>query len=125
MTQITDYGAPKQVLGFITNKVALGAVISGDGVVADSTGKKIIPAGTPVGGTDSMLENEQAVLKPVNDDTVQGVLEFPVDVTAGNSDGTVIVNGYINENRLPDGVTIADDVKTALKGQVTFFKRNK
>ncbi|HBF73723.1 MAG TPA: hypothetical protein DDW71_00485 [Lactobacillus sp.] len=125
MTQITDYGAPKQVLGFITNKVALGAVISGDGVAADATGKKIIPAGTPVGGADSMLENEQAVLKPVSDDTVQGVLEFPVDVTAGNSDGTVIVNGYINENRLPDGVTIADDVKTALKGQVTFFKRNK
>ncbi|KRN27161.1 hypothetical protein IV38_GL000731 [Lactobacillus selangorensis] len=52
-------------------------------------------------------------------------MEFPVDVTAGQNDGTLIVNGYINANRLPQGVTISDDVKKALAGKVVFFKRNK
>lgn len=125
MTKIETFGAPKQILGTIANKVAIGAVISDEGVTADSTGKKIIPAGTPVGGTDSTLENEQAVLKVVNDNTAQGVLEFPVDVTAGPSDGTLIINGYLNLFRFPSEVTISDDVKTALAGRVVFFKRNK
>ncbi|GEP72023.1 hypothetical protein FD12_GL001401 [Lentilactobacillus rapi DSM 19907 = JCM 15042] len=125
MTLVQNFDGPTQVLGFIANKVALGAVIGDTGVTADATGKKIIPAGTPVGGADSTLDNEQAVLTVVNDATAQGVLEFPVDVTAGQNDGTLIVNGYINANRLPQGVTISDDVKKALAGKVVFFKRNK
>ncbi len=125
MTQVQTFDGPTQVLGFIANKVALGAVISNTGVIADATGKKIIPAGTPVGGADSTLENEQAVLQVANDATAQGVLEHSVDVTSGNADGTLIVNGYINENHLPAGVTISDDAKKALAGNVVFFKRNK
>ncbi|WP_054747990.1 hypothetical protein [Lentilactobacillus rapi] len=117
MTLVQNFDGPTQVLGFIANKVALGAVIGDTGVTADATGKKIIPAGTPVGGADSTLDNEQAVLTVVNDATAQGVLEFPVDVTAGQNDGTLIVNGYINANRLPQGVTISDDVKKSLSWQ--------
>ncbi|MFD1455228.1 hypothetical protein ACFQ44_05955 [Levilactobacillus lanxiensis] len=125
MTEHKTYLGPKQVLGFIANKVALGAIVSDTGVTADSNGKKIIPAGSPVGGDDSTLENEQAVLSVVSDATAQGILEFPVDVTGGPSDGTLIINGYVNENRLPDSVKITDEVKSALNGKVTFFKRNK
>jgi hypothetical protein len=125
MTLVQNFDGPTQVLGFIANKVALGAVIGDTGVTADATGKKIIPAGTPVGGADSTLENEQAVLTVANDATAQGILEFAVDVTAGSADGTLIVNGYINENRLPQGVSVSDDAKKALAGKVTFFKRNK
>lgn len=125
MTEHKTYLGPKQVLGFIANKVALGAIVGDTGISADSDGKKIIPAGSPVGGSDSTLENEQAVLNVVSDATAQGVLEFPVDVTGGPSDGTLIINGYVNENRLPDGVKITDEVKSALSGKVTFFKRNK
>lgn len=125
MTQITKYGAPKQVLGFITNKVAFGVLVSDAGVEADAdnAGKKIIPAGTPVGGTTSALEDDATVLAVANDATAQGVLEFPVDVTSGASDGTMIVNGYINENRLPEGVTVSDEAKKAMTN-VVFFKRN-
>lgn len=124
MTKFEQFISPSQVLGFIANKVALGCVVDDTGVTADATGKKVIPAGTPVGGATSTLDDEQAVLSVVSDATAQGVLEHAVDVTDGKSDGALIVNGYVNENRLPDGVTISDDVKKALAGKVTFFKRN-
>ncbi|MHA3065642.1 hypothetical protein [Lacticaseibacillus saniviri] len=119
------FGATKQVLGTIANKVALGVVLGDAGVTADATGKKIIPAGTPVGGDQSTLEDEQAILVVSNDAKAQGVLEHEVDVTAGTGNGTLIINGYINENRLPASVTVTAEAKKALDGKVTFFKRNK
>lgn len=124
MTQIKHLGVPKQVLGFIANKVALGVMLNDTGITADANGKKIIPAGTPVGGTSSTLEDEQAVLSVANDATAQGVLEFAADVTGGQGNGTMIVNGFVNELRFPDGVTVSDEAKKALDGKVTFFKRN-
>ncbi|KRK40806.1 hypothetical protein [Loigolactobacillus bifermentans] len=124
MAKIETFGATKQVLGFVANKVALGVVLSDEGVDADALGRKVIPAGTPVGGDASTLADEQAVLKVVADGTAQGVLEHEVDVTAGQGNGTLIINGYINENRLPENVTITDETKTALAGRVVFFKRN-
>lgn len=117
------FGAPTQVLGTIANKFALGVQISAEGVTAGADGRKIIPAGTPVGGADP-LANEAAVLKVSNDASAIGVLEHAVDVTEGNGNGTLIYNGYINENRLPQGLTIADAAKTALAPRVVFFKRN-
>lgn len=125
MTEHRTYGAPKQVLGIVPNKVAIGVLLNDTGVKADANGRKVIPAGTPVGGTDSTLADEQAVLSVSNDANAQGVLEHNVDVTAGQGNGTLIVFGFVNEFRLPDGVTVSDEAKTALNGKVTFFKRNK
>lgn len=119
------YGGPTQVLGLIANKVALSVQVDDKGVTADANGKKIIPAGTPVGGDNDALADEQVVLTTSNDAKAQGVLEHEVDVTSGNGNGTMIVNGYINEYRLPAGVTITPEAKTALAGKVVFFKRNK
>lgn len=123
MTQFKTYGAPKQVLGIVQAKVALGVFVSDEGVTADSFGRKIIPAGTPVGGGTSAYANENAVLKVANDATAQGILEFDVDVTSGQGTGTLIIHGYINEFRLPDGLTISDETKKAIP-DVVFFKRN-
>lgn len=123
MANFEHFGSPKQVLGIVEGKIALGVFVSADGVSAGTNGRKIIPAGSPVGGDTSALADENAVLKVVNDGTAQGVLEFDVDVTAGQGDGTMIVHGYINENRLPKDVTISDDVKKAIP-DVVFFKRN-
>ena len=132
MTKIEHYTSPDQVLGFIREKVAFGALIGDTGVTADAFGRKVIPAGTPVGGATSMLDDENAVLTVADDaakDTVQGILEFPVDVTAGTADGTVIDNGYINRFRLPEGVTISKGMEKSLHdklgGRVIFISRNK
>lgn len=133
MTKYEHYVSPDQVLGFIREKVAFGALIGDTGVTADANGHKMIPAGTPVGGDTSMLDDENAVLTVATDatkGTVQGILEFPVDVTAGTADGTVIDNGYINRLRLPEDVTISKDMEKALHdksngGKVIFISRNK
>ncbi len=124
MTKIEKFNDEKQVLAFVKNKVDFGGLIGDTGVTADVTGKKIIPAGTTVGGTTNFLQDETAVLTVVSDATAQGILEHAVDVTAGPADGSVIVAGYVNEFRLPEGVTIADEAKKALS-KVTFVKRNK
>lgn len=123
MTNIQHFGGTVQILAWTDGKHALGGLISDAGVTADSKGRKIIPAGTTVGGADSFLEDEKAVLSVVSDSTAQGVLEHEVDVTAGPADGTVIVEGYINEFRLPEGVTVTDEAKKALT-KITFLKRN-
>lgn len=123
MAVITKYDADNQILGFIQGKIAFGGVVSAIGVSADANGRKIIPAGTPVGGSTNFLEDENAVLSVVSDATAQGILEHDVDVTTGNATGTVIVAGWVNENRLPSTVTISDTVKKALP-DVHFFKRN-
>lgn len=123
MAVITKYNANNQILGFIQGKIAFGGIVGATGVSADANGRKIIPAGTPVGGSANFLADENTVLSVVSDATAQGILEHDVDVTAGNATGTVIVAGWVNENRLPSTVTINNTVKTALTG-VHFFKRN-
>lgn len=112
----------KQILANATLFQSFGAQIGDTGVAAVS-GSKIIPAGTPVGGAD-FYTDEQAVLSVANDAEAIGVLLHEVDVTNGTANGTVLVFGFVNENRLDKALTISTEAKTALDGKVTFVKRN-
>ena len=122
MTTKIDVVSENQVLGNVQHKVALPGIVSATGVTADAMGKKIIPAGTVVGGVNSFLEDPQAILSIGQDATAQGVVEHDIDVTAGNATGTVIIFGFVNTARIPN-VTISDDAKKALTGKITFFNR--
>ncbi|WP_312541417.1 hypothetical protein [Enterococcus sp.] len=112
----------KQILANPTLFQAFGGQISSEGVTATNS-KKIIPAGTPVGGQD-FYEDEMAVLKVSNDENAIGVLLHECDVTEGTQNATVLVFGFVNENRLDTDLEISADAKTALSGKVTFVKRN-
>ena len=122
MTIKRDFISETQVLGNVQQKVALPGLISATGVTPNSFGRKVIPAGTVVGGASSFLDNSQAVLSVGQDAKAQGVLEHDVDVTAGDATGTVIVFGFINTARIASG-DVSADAKTALAGKVTFFNR--
>lgn len=113
----------KQILANAQLFQSFGAQIGAVGVT-DSNGKKIIPAGTPVGGDNDFYADEKAELVISNDAKAQGVLLHDVDVTNGTANGTVLVFGFVNLNRLEAGVTISDEAKEALEGKVTFVKRN-
>ncbi len=86
-------------------------------------GKKIIPAGTPVGGTTSALETRDTVLKVATGASAggsgvagadaQGVLRHDVDVTVGNANAELIVAGVVDYSKCPD--TLDTNAKTALK----------
>lgn len=118
----------KQILAFTDPRAAVGAQISDEGVTAVN-GKKVIPAGTPVGGDNSTFEDEKTVLKVTNNAAdgakTQGVLQFDVDVSNGTANGSVLIFGFVNEFRLDDKLTIVKEAKAALDGKVTFMKRNK
>lgn len=73
-------------------------LVSDSGVTAGTDGRKIVKAGT---------------ILPLNDATAQGILYNDVDVTTGPQPGSLIVEGYILEARLP--VAPATAAKTALK----------
>lgn len=113
----------KQILANAVLFQSFGGQVGDTGVTAVN-GRKIIPAGTPVGGANNFYEDEQAVLIVSNDENAVGVLLHEVDVTEGTNNATVLVFGFVNLNRLDAGLTITDEAKTALDGKVTFVKRN-
>lgn len=116
MVKTTTYNAPeKDVALNPDNLFEIGVQVANTGVTADSEGRKIIKAGTPVGGTTSVLATRNTVLTVTNSSSTganaQGVLRHDVDVTAGNANATMIVRGEVDESKCP---TIASEAKTAL-----------
>lgn len=110
----TDYKSKKNVLLAPHLAFEIGVQVSNTGV-STTNGKKIIPAGTPIGGTTSVLSKRDTVLSVTNNSSTganaQGVLRDDLDVTNGNANGTMIVSGVIDESKCP---TIDNTVKTAL-----------
>ena len=97
------------------NLFEIGVQVANTGVSANADGRKIIPAGTPVGGSTSVLVTRNTVLTVTNTsatgENAQGVLRHDVDVTDGNANATMIVRGEVDESKCP---TIASEAKTAL-----------
>lgn len=89
--------------------------ISNTGVTNNADGKKIIPAGTPIGGTVDPLVTRNTVLSVTNSSSTganaKGILRYPVDVTNGNATGTLIVFGVVDTSKCP---AIDSTAKTAL-----------
>lgn len=116
MVQVsTNVGALKDILLNKHNAHEIGVQISNTGVSAGTDGRKIIPAGTPIGGTTSALEDRDVVLKVTNSSSdganSQGILRYDVDVTNGNANGTMIVMGVVDSSKCP---ALDPTVKTAL-----------
>lgn len=89
-----EFGNDKQILIAPELAFTIGALVGNSGVNADSEGKKIIKAGTPVGGSTSVLTNRQTVLTVGG--TAQGVVLHDVDVTAGDTNATIVLEGTID-----------------------------
>lgn len=71
--------------------------MTADKGVAGDYGTKYIPMGT---------------VYPANDNTAEGIVYEDVDVTDGDTAGSVVLSGTVYTNRLP--ATLTDTVKTAL-----------
>lgn len=89
-----EFGNDKQILIAPELAFTIGALVGNSGVNADSEGKKIIKAGTPVGSSTSVLTNRQTVLTVGG--TAQGVVLHDVDVTAGDTNATIVLEGTID-----------------------------
>lgn len=114
MVSKETYGVEKHIL--IANNsymVTLPAQVTNTGVDADSDGKKILRAGTPVTGN---IEKRDTAFTKTNGNTAKAILLHDVDVTNGASNATIVLAGVVDLLKIDEttAALITSDVKTAL-----------
>jgi len=117
----TTYGNTKGILKFPDHYVNLAITVSNTGVTANADGKKIVPAGTIIGG-GFLTNTATAAVKATTTEGVsnaEGVLFYDVDVTDGPAPGAALIHGFVAIDKLPTAPTTEE--KAALK-QITFLK---
>lgn len=122
---------PNQILFYTEPYAAVGVVVGNTGLEADSDGKKILKAGTPLAG--SLTARNTAFKKATTTDPgsggtkttdAVGILLHDVDVTDGNDNATMLIFGFVNLDRIDaETVKLIDNTVTAaLNAKVTFLK---
>lgn len=116
-----EFEGPRQILANVDLQYAVGAIIAQD-VGATVEAKKIAKAGTPV-NIDFMNPQTNAIV-PTEAKAANGVLLHDVDVTAGKANGTVLLFGVVNVNRVEADVATKLEAMTDHKvGHVILVKR--
>lgn len=118
----TTYGGPVQILFNVQNQMSVGIRVD-DAYSVTRDGRKIVPAGTPLSG--DLTARTTAFVKAVdNTAPATGVLLHDVDVTEGDANGTLLIWGFVDLNKV-DSTTaalITATRKTELAGKVTFLE---
>jgi hypothetical protein len=117
-TQV-DYSNREEVLKFPDHYVAVAVTVDDTNVAANAEGKKILPAGSPIGGVGgATLEDESLKVEKKNTQgaatgatgagvDVEGVLLNDVDVTHGPAGGAMLIHGFVDPSKLPEAL-VAD-----------------
>ena len=103
---------------------AIPCVVSNAGVSANAEGKKIIKAGTPLYATEEVFMNRQTVLS-TSGTTAYGVARWDIDVTAGDTNATLLVDGYVDYLKLESDVQALVDTAKAGLTRILFIKGRK
>lgn len=112
------YGNTNQILFAVEHQVSMGVVVSKELGVAEGT-KKVVKAGTPLtGNLDARTTAFTAATAGSSTEASDavGVLLHDVDVTTGDANGTLLLFGFVNTNRI-DSTTkakLTDTVKKAM-----------
>lgn len=112
------YGNTNQILFAVEHQVSTGVVVSKALGVAEGT-KKVVKAGTPLtGNLDARTTAFTAATAGSSTEASNavGVLLHDVDVTTGDANGTLLLFGFVNTNRI-DAITkakLTDTVKEAM-----------
>lgn len=96
------YGNTNQILFAVEHQVSMGVVVSKALGVAEGT-KKVVKAGTPLtGNLDARTTAFTAatVGSSTEASNAVGVLLHDVDVTTGDANGTLLLFGFVNTNRI-------------------------
>lgn len=112
---INKYGIENQILANVEHQWSVGVVVD-QSVGVDVGIKKIAKAGTPI--TGSLDERTTPFTKA--DSTALGVLLHDVDVTLGHNNGTMLIFGFVNTNRLQDDVK--ELLNTNIKNSLNMIK---
>lgn len=115
--------APSQILFNVQNQMSVGVIVDETVGTAGEGGRKIVKAGTPLNGDLTARGIAFVAAKDTSNPAV-GVLLHDVDVTDGDANGTLLIWGFVNLNRM-DSTTadlITADRETELAGRVWFLK---
>lgn len=120
-----SYGNKNQILFAVEHQVSVGIVVD-DSVGVTEAGKKIAKAGTPLKGS---LEDRTTPFVAATASTqtaaagVTGVLLHDVDVTLGENNGTLLIFGFVNLDRIDSETQklLTEEIKTALS-MIQFIK---
>ncbi|AOY76740.1 hypothetical protein [Clostridium formicaceticum] len=121
----TNYTSTREILKFPDHYVAIAVTVSDEGIEVNEYGKKVIPAGTIVGGKSKpvLLNEDEVVVRKNTQGTdaneAEGVLFYDVDVTYGAKEAAMLIHGFIAIDKLPEAPAV--DAVTALK-QISFIK---
>lgn len=116
------YAATKQILANVDLQSSVGCIVPQSLGVAVGT-KKIAKAGTPI--KIDLMNLQTAAVKATGTVALNAVLLHDVDVTAGNANGTALIFGFVNVNRVDADVATAITTAIAADGaskQITFMK---
>lgn len=115
--------SPVQILFNVQHQMSVGIKLAKNSNAAVSVGsRKIVKAGTPLNG--DLKARGTAFVKAVDtSNPAVGVLLHDVDVTDGDANGTLLIWGFVNKNRLESDVQalITETRETELAGRVTFL----
>ena len=118
----TSLAATKQILANVDLQSSVGCIVPQTlGVVVGS--KKIAKAGTPI--KIDLMNLQTAAVKADGTTSLNAVLLHDVDVTAGNANGTALIFGFVNVNRVDSDVATAITTAVAADGvsqMITFMK---
>lgn len=116
------YAATKQILANVELQSSVGCIVpSSLGATVGS--KKIAKAGTPI--KIDLMNLQTPAVKADGTTPLNAVLLHDVDVTAGNANGTALIFGFVNVNRVDTDVATAITAAVAATGaskQITFMK---
>lgn len=121
-----NYGKPTQILENVEFQLSVGCIVpQALGTTVTSNGKtlKIAKAGTPIKINFENLNAVGVVPTVTSGKTdANAVLLHNVDVTDGNNNGTALIWGFVNINRLETDVQAKVTAGNNTIGQVTFLR---
>lgn len=119
----TTLTATKQILANVELQSSVGCIVP-QTLGATVGNKKIVKAGTPI-KVDLMNLQTEAVVKADDTTAMNAVVLHDVDVTDGNANGTALIFGFVNVNRVDSDVVTAINTAVGATGaskQITFMK---
>lgn len=113
-----SYMSRNQILANVEHQWSVGIVVNKSAGVTVGN-KTIVKAGTPL--TGNINKRETAFTKATT--TATGVLLHDVDVTDGNNNGTLLMFGFVNLNRLESDVkALLTDTLKGTMGMIKFLE---
>jgi hypothetical protein len=118
----SSFAGPKQILANVQLQSAVGCIVPQTlGVTVGSN--KIAKAGTPI--KIDLMNLQTAAQKADGTVVMNAVLLHDVDVTKGNKNGTALIFGFVNVNRVDSDVATAITTAlgaTGVSEKLTFMK---